>query len=222
MVESNGGLRVQNRGGNVSVDNFPSSQRVFGSVWVQNIPLTQRVRGNVTVDNLPETQQVSGQVDILPDVSTIVNLRATGAELSCADLSYTVPEGKALLVTDMAAYIPDGGSSEYAGLATDTEGEIFRLGLPLRGNESIHWNTPLLIGTGRTMCLVAIGITDTCSKASQTRSWHDSGRFGTRLLGFPDDEPRQGGLLATSYPGRFSRWETGKAEVRIVGAGTGL
>ena len=47
------------------------------------------------------------------------------------------------MVTDMAAYIPDGGSSEYAGLATDTEGEIFRLGFPLRGNESIHWNTPL-------------------------------------------------------------------------------
>ena len=146
VIESNGGLRVQNRGGNVSVDNFPRTQRVQGSVRVQNFPRTQKVSGGVRVTNLPALQEVEVTNQGSLDPAAIVNLtfiRGVG-EGDCAPgvpASYLVPDGKTLLVTDAGA----NWGTHYNGLWTDARGLIL-------SGRTIQLRSPLVISPGETLC----------------------------------------------------------------------
>ncbi len=79
-------------------------------VGVKNFPDVQQVSGEVSVGNLPDVQPVEVMNPNLPDHSAIVNV--TGGSVRhvddpspcLADSSFTVADGKTLLITDFEMY----------------------------------------------------------------------------------------------------------------------
>jgi hypothetical protein len=115
------------------------------------------------VDNLANVQSRTLVDPAIPDISTIVNLRAVGlnqdAPAACdvpqpQGFSYIVPEGSWLLITDLVAVKLTGG---YIGLWTDTNGVIFDAFLNTADNSHTRLQTPLVVGPGQKLCPRSIG-----------------------------------------------------------------
>jgi len=156
IITSGDGLRVADvtddgrlmvdTSGEVSVTNLPDVQQVKGDVTVENFPSVQ----NVAVGNFPSTQEVkvNNFPEPLPALPTIVNLIKDNLSddlnplcTTEGGLSYTVPSGKALYITDVLATNP-------VGIWTDGRGIIYR-----QAESAVDFDTPLVINSDETLCL---------------------------------------------------------------------
>ena len=146
---------VQPVEGMVSVDNFPASTNVSGDVTVSNLPVVQPVSGTVSVDNLPGVQQVDIVKPILPHPASIVNLRATDVrQTTClgGGFTYTVPEGKVLLITDIHFSNRNSGTLADFGLFRDGGGVLFAKRLGPGAAAIAEFQTPIAVTAGQAFC----------------------------------------------------------------------